>query len=78
MKKVTVVPITSTVRGLSSEVLLDDRNGLDHECFAAIDNTLTLPANALGRTLGYLLPEQERALAKAIVLAFDLELPLLR
>ena len=33
----------------------------------------TVPASALGRVVGYLLPDQERALARALVLAFDLD-----
>ena len=77
MTKVTVAPITSTFKGLSSEVPLGPRNGLDHECAAAINNIVTIPAATLGRTLGFLHADQERALAAAMVLAFDLELDLL-
>lgn len=76
MTKVTVAPITSTVKGLSSEVPLGPRNGLDHDCAAALDNTVTIPAAALGRTIGYLFADEERRLAEAVVLAFDLDLPL--
>lgn len=77
MTKVTVAPITSTVKGLSSEVPVGRANGLDHDSAVSIDNVLTIPADLLGRTLGYLTPEQERHLARAIVLAYDLEVPLL-
>lgn len=76
MSKVTIAPITSTVKGLSSEVLLGSQNGLDHECAASIDNILTVPASALGRTIGYLTEAQEKDLARAVVLAFDLRVPL--
>lgn len=76
MTKVTVAPITSTVKGLSSEVLLSPRNGVDHECAVSLDNVLTIPAPLLGRTIGYLYPDQERALAASIVLAFDLDIGL--
>lgn len=78
MTRVTVAPITSTIKGLSSELPLGPRNGLDHACAASMDNILTIPASGLGRTVGYLHPDEERALAVAIVLAFDLELDLLR
>lgn len=77
MSKVTVAPITSRVKGLSSEVRLGPANGLDNDCAAAIDNVVTIPVELLGRTLGFLRPDQERALARALVLAYDLELPLL-
>lgn len=77
MTKVTVAPITSTVRGLSSEVLVGPENGLDHRCAVALDNVVTVPTDLLGRTVGYLTAAQEAELARAVVLAFDLELPLL-
>ncbi|MFT3797353.1 type II toxin-antitoxin system PemK/MazF family toxin [Microbacterium sp.] len=77
MTKVTVAPITSTIRGLSSEVPLGRANGLDHECAASIDNVLTIPVAALGRTIGVLTEAQERDLARAIVLAYDLDVPLM-
>lgn len=77
MTKVTVAPITTTVKGLSSEVLVGRANGLDHDCVVALDNVVTVPVNLLGRTVGYLSAEQEAQLARAMVLAYDLDLPLL-
>ena len=77
MTKVTVAPITSTVKGLSSEVALGPDNGLEEGSAAALDNTVTIPTASLGRTIGFLRPDQEHALAVAVVLAFDLELDLL-
>jgi mRNA interferase MazF len=77
MTKVTVAPITSTVKGLSSEVRVGPENGLDRACAVALDNVLTIPTELLGRTLGYLTGAQEVELARAVVLAFDLEVPLL-
>lgn len=76
MTKVTIAPITSTIKGLSSEVLLGPENGLDHDCAAALDNVVTIPTKSLGRTIGYLHAHQEDDLARAIVLAYDLEAPL--
>ncbi|HWS58411.1 MAG TPA: type II toxin-antitoxin system PemK/MazF family toxin [Actinotalea sp.] len=73
LTSVTVAPITSTVRGLSTEVELGPANGLDHRCAVACDNLVTIPVTALGRQIGHLLPRQEPALARAITLAFDLE-----
>ena len=73
LTSVTVAPITSAVRGLSTEVPLGPANGLDHACVVSCDNVQTVPASALGRVVGYLLPDQERALARALVLAFDLD-----
>ena len=65
------------MKGLSSEVRVGPRNGLDHECAIALDNVVTVPKALLGRTVGYLTAEQEAQLARAVVLAYDLGLPLL-
>lgn len=70
--KVTIAPITSTVRGLTSEVRLGPANGLDHDCVASCDNVTTVDASQIGRVIGHLLPHQEADLALAVALAFDL------
>lgn len=77
MTKVTVAPITSSVKGLASEVPLGPENGLDHDCAASLDNAVTVPTALLGRTIGFLTAEQEARLARAVVLAYDLDVPLL-
>ena len=43
---------------------------------AACDDLLVQVTERVGRLLGYLTPQQERALARAVVLAYDLEVPL--
>jgi mRNA interferase MazF len=77
MTKVTVAPIASTIKGLSSEVLVGPGNGLEQASVIALDNVVTIPANLLGRTVGFLNSDQESLLARAIVLAYDLDIPLL-
>lgn len=77
MTKVTVAPVTSTVKGLSSEVLVGPQNGLDHDGAVSIDNVVRIPATLLGRTVGFLSATREASLAKAVVLAYDLDVPLL-
>jgi mRNA interferase MazF len=73
LARVTVAPITTTVRGLSTEVPVGPANGLEHACVVSCDNIVTVPKSALGRQIGYLLPEQETALTTAIHAAFDLD-----
>jgi mRNA interferase MazF len=73
LTRVTVAPITSTIRGLSTEVPVGPANGLDHASIVSCDNIVTVPVTALGRQLGFLLAEQEIALADAIRAAFDLD-----
>ncbi|MHB8532863.1 MAG: type II toxin-antitoxin system PemK/MazF family toxin [Solirubrobacteraceae bacterium] len=73
LTRVTVAPITSTIRGLSTEVTVGTANGLAHASVVSCDNILTVPVSAVGRRLGYLLPAQERDLSAAIQAAFDLD-----
>jgi mRNA interferase MazF len=73
MDVVTVAPITTTIRGLSTEVPVGPPNGLEHRCVISCDNIVTVPKSALGRQIGYLLPAQEAALTAAIHAAFDLD-----
>lgn len=75
LDRVTVAPITSTIRGLSTELAVGAQNGLDHDSVVSLDNVLTIPAADLGRQLGFLHPVQESALAEAIAIAFDLPWP---
>jgi mRNA interferase MazF len=75
LKRITVAPITSTVRGLASEVPVGPANGLDRASVISCDNIVTLPQEHIGRLLGHLLPEQEIVLFRAIADAFDLEVP---
>src|SRR5215203_47720 len=73
MTNVTVAPITSTIKGLSSEVRVGPDNGLDHDCVVSLDNVLTVPTDTLGRIVGYPRDGQEAQLARAVVMAYDLE-----
>jgi mRNA interferase MazF len=73
LNTVTVAPITSTVRGLSTEVAVGAANGLDRPSVVACDHVTTIPKTALGAHIGLLLDDQEQALSDAIHAAFDLD-----
>lgn len=72
LTRVTVAPITSTIRGLSTEVPVGPANGLDRPSVISCDNVVTVPTSALGRQIGFFLPAQEPQLSEAIRAAFDL------
>jgi len=74
MTKVTVAPITSRIKGLSSEVPVGPSNGLDQPGVISLDNVLTIPTKMLGHTVGFLTSEQETLLARAVGLAYDLDI----
>lgn len=72
LTRVTIAPITTTIRGLSTEVPVGRVNGLTHDSVVSCDNIFTVPTSTLGRHFGHLFRDQEAALAAAIRAAFDL------
>ncbi|HEY0226942.1 MAG TPA: type II toxin-antitoxin system PemK/MazF family toxin [Mycobacterium sp.] len=73
LTRVTVAPITTTTRGLSTEVPCGTQNGLEMAGAISCDNITTIAASSLGRRIGHLLDSQEAELTAAIQAAFDLE-----
>ncbi len=73
LRTVTVAPITTTVRGLSSEVAVDSTNGLAGPSVISCDNITTIPIDVVGEQIGVLLNSQEPSLSEAIAAAFDLD-----
>ncbi len=72
LTRVTVAPITSTVRGLSTEISVGTANGLEQASVVSCDNIVTVPKDTIGRQVGYLLLSQEAELSEAVRLAFDI------
>ena len=73
LRTVTVAAITSTIRGLATEVPVGPSNGLVHPSVVNLDNVFTIDQRSLGRRVGYLLDDQESALFRAVINAFDLD-----
>jgi mRNA interferase MazF len=72
LTRVTVAPITSTGKGLGSEVPVGRENGLDQDSVISCDNVTTIPRDRLGRQIGYLRPDQEDELRAALIYAVGL------
>jgi mRNA interferase MazF len=72
---VTVAPITGRIRGLSTEVPVGRRNGLDEDSVISMDQIVTIRKGRLLHRIGNLLPGDEPALTAAIIAAFDLDGP---
>jgi mRNA interferase MazF len=70
---VTIAPITTRIRGLSTEVGVGVANGLARPSVISCDSITTIPVDALGDEIGVLLDSQEQALSDAIAAAFDLD-----
>lgn len=72
--KVTVAPITSTVRGLAIEVAVDREHGLNHPSVVNVDNVTTLPRERLGARIGMLRLDQEQDVLDALRAAYGIVL----
>ena len=62
----TVAPITSTIRGVPSEVALDEQDGMKSECAVNLHNTVTVPQNRLGRRITQLSPSRMAEICRAV------------
>jgi mRNA interferase MazF len=68
-----LAPLTTTIRGLSTEVLCGTANGLEDRCVVTCHHITTIPSDRLGRQIGRLLDDQETGLTRAFHAAFDLD-----
>jgi mRNA interferase MazF len=66
LSAVTVAPITSTVRGVPSEVRLSEADGVKGECAVNLHNLVTVSKVHLGRRLAVLSDERLREICAAI------------
>lgn len=73
LNALTVAPITSTIRDVPSEVLLDEDDGLLNECVANLHSLQTVPKANLGSVISTLSPERMREIESAISFALGFE-----
>jgi mRNA interferase MazF len=63
---VTIAPITSTIRGVASEVRLDVDDGMKDVCAVNLHNTITVPQKLVGRLIATLSPERMEDVCRAL------------
>lgn len=64
-----VAPITSSIRGLASEVRVGTEEGLKHESAVNLDHVQTVNQRQIGRFLGTLSPDKMTEVCKALAVA---------
>jgi len=74
LTSLTIVPITTTIRSIPSEVILTEDDGLLTECAANCDNLQTIPKAKLGSLITHLPPSKLRELRDAIAFALGFDL----
>ncbi len=66
LSAVTVAPITSTLRGVPSEVRLTENDGMKGPCAINLHNLVTVPKLHLGRRVAVLTPDRLREVCSAL------------
>jgi len=69
LSRVTVAPITSTIRGVPSEVLLGPDDGMKGPCAINLHNVVTVSQAGLGRRVAMLAPTRMREVCAALAFA---------
>jgi len=71
LHSVIVGPVTSTIRGLSTEVELSEEDGVHRPCVVNLDNLQLVPRSKLVRRVGRVAPHTLRAICAATAQAID-------
>lgn len=58
LNKVTVAPLTRTIRKIPTEIALGPDEGLRYECVASFDNLTQMPRSLLVERIGTLAPRR--------------------
>jgi mRNA interferase MazF len=66
LSTVSVAPVTSTIRGVPSEVLLTEADGMKKPCVVNLHNVVTVSKTHLGRRIATLSPEKLREVCSAL------------
>lgn len=66
LSAVTVAPVTSTIRGVPSEVLLDENDGMKSACAVNLHNAVTVSQKHLGKRVAQLSPARMNEICAAI------------
>ena len=73
LSRVTVAPITSTIRGVPSEVPLGHEDGMKRSCAVNLHNLVTVSQDDVGRRLARLSDSRMREVCAALEFALGCE-----
>jgi len=71
LRDIVVVPVMTQVRGLATEVSLDEQDGLPRSCVATADNVAQLSKTLLVDRITTLSTERMAQVCRAVGLAID-------
>ncbi len=73
LNEVTVAPITSTIHGIPSEVILQIEDGMLQDCAINCDHLLTVQKSKIGRLITILSEEKLEQVGPAVCFALGLD-----
>lgn len=74
LANVTVAPICSTIRGVPSEVVLDEEDGMKGPCAVNLHNTASVPQERIGRRVARLSPARMNEICVALAFCVGCDL----
>jgi mRNA interferase MazF len=74
LSSVTIAPITSTVRGVPSEVRLDGDDGMKTPCAVNLHNVITVSQHRLGKRVAQLSSQRMKEICGAIRFALGCDI----
>ena len=66
LSTVTVAPVTSTIRGVPSEVVLNEDDGMKNPCAVNLHNSVTISQQRLGKRVARLGPSRMSEICTAL------------
>ena len=73
LSRVTVAPITSTIRDVPSEVVIGPEDGIKHVSAVNLHNVVTVQKSIIGRRVAHLREEKMRDVCRALGFALGCE-----
>ena len=74
LANVTVAPIGSTIRGVPSEVVLDEDDGMKAPCAVNLHNTASVPQERIGKRVARLSPVRMNEICAALAFCVGCDL----
>jgi len=71
LRRPLVAPLTTTIRGIPTEVTLDEDDGLPQPCVVSLDNVQPLALPLLTERITRLGPDRMAAACRALTFAVD-------
>ena len=76
LSTVTVAPVTSTIRGVPSEVVLNEEDGMKSPCAVNLHNAVTVSQQRLGRRVAQLSSARMNEVCAALRFSFGVRFEL--